>query len=574
MCAGLALVTGLFGAGCGTGIPDTSPVHRARGATSVGDSALQRYSVEPPRPGAPPKEIVDGFLESLQTSPRNVTLSRAFLTPAAAESWRPTGSLTVYSNRSTVVQTSSRVIMTAASLGTVNTRGAWVTDKHPYRHTFAVVKSGGQWRISDPPPQLLVDVDYFDRYFTSESLYFFDAARQVLVPDPIHVLRGDSVATSLVRGLLRGPSAALSGVVQPIVTSNAELTLGVTINNGIADVPLTSDVLDLDASDRQLLAAQLVWTLRQVPEIAAIRITVDGTPFRIPGSAATIEIGNFAAYDPSGITTSRDLYGLQDDRMVTITSTSVSPVSGPVHRLNGRIAAFAVNLAGTNAAVITTGRQRLYFGGLMSPNGSVPRLWTADGVDLESPSWDRANRLWVVDRASGEPRLEVFDGGKKVPVDARGLDGTDVREIRVSRDGSRIAALVGAGTTAHVMIGQIVGTPGATRVEVIGVHRLVHAPDQIRSPTSLAWYSPTDLAVVADDAQGKPTPFIVSIDGATLGEASTYALPAVVSVDAGSNSEVPIVTSAPDHRVYSRGTDARWLAIGGDVRLTSVRYPG
>ena len=69
----------------------------------------------------------------------------------------------------------------------------------------------------------------------------------------------------LVRRLVLGPDPALRGAVRSFIPAGTEVDLSVPVSgDGIAEVPLTEQVRDLDGEELQLLFAQIAWTLRQV----------------------------------------------------------------------------------------------------------------------------------------------------------------------------------------------------------------------------------------------------------------------------------------------------------------------
>ncbi len=79
-------------AGCGS-MPVSGDV-KAVDASQPGDSQVQVYAVAP-REGAPPSEIVDGFLESMTSDDPAFATTRKYLSADARGTWRPGGGTTV-----------------------------------------------------------------------------------------------------------------------------------------------------------------------------------------------------------------------------------------------------------------------------------------------------------------------------------------------------------------------------------------------------------------------------------------------------------------------------------------------
>src|SRR5205085_2745590 len=92
--------------------------------------------------------------------------------------------------------------------------------------------------------------------------------------------------TTLVEGLLQGPTAQLQGAVNTAAPTGLQLDVSVSVSqSGLAVVPLSGDLLS--DTDRQLFAAQLAWTLRQIPTIRRVQMTVDGAPVAEGTAAGT-----------------------------------------------------------------------------------------------------------------------------------------------------------------------------------------------------------------------------------------------------------------------------------------------
>ena len=84
----------------------------------------------------------------------------------------------------------------------------------------------GEWRISEPPPYLIVPQSWFAQRFRQVSLYFFDPSATVLVPEPVFVPRGRQFASSLVNGLLQVPLARADGRGAELLPAGPARALG------------------------------------------------------------------------------------------------------------------------------------------------------------------------------------------------------------------------------------------------------------------------------------------------------------------------------------------------------------
>jgi hypothetical protein len=561
--------------GCGASIPDSSDVHRARAASNAQDPQPNSYIPDDPAPGAHPREVVDGFLDAMNAYPRTLSLARKFLTPDAAAAWKPSEAVSVYRSRHTtrpVTRSPDRMVtMVATHLGSLDVRGSWQTREFEYNHTFSLVLVNGQWRIANPPKDLLVDSEYFSRYYGPASLYFFASSRKILVPDPVFMLQGSGMAAALVRALVRGPSEDLKGVVSSALEESA--AVGVSVRDGVVTVSLPASARSWSRSDPELIAVQIVWTLRQIQEISGVRILAGGRTLSIPDTQSVIRTSNaYLAYGPVGLTNGQNLDGIVSGHVVSIGTSSPGRVAGPIGQLDKRVDGVAVTVASGQLAAVVDGGTRLVVGGT-SRDSSDLGTWVR-GHDLRSPSWDRTGFVWIVDNPAGGSRILVATSTEVRAVAAPGLSGADLRELRISRDGARVAALIGSGPKARLVVGQVVRDRNASPVRIQGVESIEHAGDPLRDPVSFDWYTPTSLVVLSNTAQGKQAPVIASIDGATVEPVATFQGGAIAQVAAGSDPSIPIVALAANGSVYALGAAERWERLAAPGTVTAMRYPG
>lgn len=176
-------------------------------------------------------------------------------------------------------------------------RGAW-----DLRLTFVV--EHGQWRIADPPAGVAVQDSLLGGAFARYQVWFAtppDSERvrtQVLVPDLVDLADSPDLLTELTKRLLAGPSVALAGAVDSGIPSGTTLLGGkVELESATAVVHLSSAALSATQAQRQLLAAQLVYTLTQVPGVADVRIDAGGTPLSAESVLARSDISS--AFDPN-----------------------------------------------------------------------------------------------------------------------------------------------------------------------------------------------------------------------------------------------------------------------------------
>jgi hypothetical protein len=500
--------------------------------------------------------------------------------------------------------------------GSLDARGSWTSstairpsrdtglakispDSSPRTVGLKLAKVGGEWRITNPPDGAFINTDYFIRYYQDFSLYFFDPSRSILAPDPVYLLVGDTSATDLVEGLLQGPTRDLRTAVTTAVPAGTALQISVSLSrSGLAEVPLSNDVLNLNATERQLFAAQLAWTLRQVEGITRVAITVDGRTLPIENTGSPFDVQGFAAYDPAGLAGERRLFALGPDGLVTVSASGVIPVQGPIGGVVGG-SSVAVQTSGQLAAIVSKDGRLVQVGpiaqGSAVESGGVA-TWLKSKVPLLRPSWDARHVLWLVDRraspsSAGAPRpcavepgsaqrISVMTDAKHGPyqVDAPWLAGRTIDSFNVSRDGVRFAAIVTEpDCERRLVVSTIVRGPGSPQSD----HVTLLAPEIIHNEAAplvrlrdLAWVSPTSLAVLGAERGSAIQTYEVAIDGSDIEAAGGFLPPGTVptSIAAGPNADAPIAIATTEGNIDVQAPDLQWSGITGP--LYAPAYPG
>ena len=138
----------------------------------------------------------------------------------------------------------------------------------------------------------------------------------MLVPEPIFVPRGRQFASTLVNGLLAGPSPELADTELNFLPAQLR-SLSVPVSaSGVAQVELTSDTATDDpmpaTTEAELLVSQLAWTLRQDPTISRFSVTIGGRPVQLPNGETEFSVGHGVEHAPYVAGASTQLYGLRD----------------------------------------------------------------------------------------------------------------------------------------------------------------------------------------------------------------------------------------------------------------------
>ena len=80
------------------------------------------------------------------------------------------------------------------------------------------------------------------------------------------------------------------------------------------------------AASRTALAAQIVYTLGQLPEVNGVSVLVEGRPLRAGPQPGVASRASFASFDPEGTTNSGSGYYVADGRLRQVDGR---PVAGP-----------------------------------------------------------------------------------------------------------------------------------------------------------------------------------------------------------------------------------------------------
>lgn len=525
----------------GCGLPSSGGV-RSAGRVAAQDAGGGPVQVLPPgpRPGADAREVVVGFLRA-QTSPDGAhAVARQFLAPELARSWDDSSNVVVYDPGSLDVvpdaDDSALVHVTAATVADIAPSGAYSLASGTLQDTYTVARTAsGELRLVDVPAGLRLTQPGLAGSFTARSVYFLAPGAGAppngqLVPDRVF-LPATAPPDELVRRLVDGPTAALAGAVTNAVPPTAKLRAPVRSTDGVLTVDLTG-LGRAGADQRRQLSAQLVWTLLDgVAGATKVRLLVDGRPLAVPDAGQLEDRSDWAGFDPSGPVARGTSFYIADRRVARVDGT---PQRGDLG--DGRVPVDVVASSPTDGrlAVVTH-----------APGGDVVRTGAASGassvVVLQRPhvtsmsfgSGDRG--LWVVATGATGPEVLLVPGDPAVPPFAvpfaAPTGAGDLSTLRVSRDGTRVAAVFGSGTGRRLYVGQVevVGTG----VQIAGLQPVAPLLPDV---ADVAWASGTTVVALAPLGTPNRLPVQVAVDGSVVEPVRTLGL----------DGEPQTVAAAPD----------------------------
>jgi hypothetical protein len=582
----LALLLAALLGGC-VSLPVSGPVQAGPSEEQPGEDTQPDYSPGGPKRGAGPVDIVRGFLQAMQATPLRTDVARQFLTSESSATWAPEKGTVVYSSF-TPAALDGDVRVDLSGVDRLDGRGAWLGDPthgKGLHYRLDLVREKGQWRISDPPDELVIPRTHFESRFSPYVLYFFDKSAQVLVPEPVYLPQGDQAPTLLVRGLLQGVDDALLGTERTFIPAGTELDLSVPVSDdGTAEVPVTDDVLDLSEDQLKLALTQFAATLQQVPGIERMRLTVDGSPVNLPGEGTDHPIDTWSEYAPSVNWASQELFAVRDERVVTLAQGEERHISGLFGSVDFDLRSIAVDLSAQWVAGVThDGGEVLVARRTRStsepPSPDTAQVAYSGGVDVLKPAWDLYGQLWVLDRNDGDAELTVVHpGGGSREVSAPGITGHDVKAFVLSRDGTRLVADIAAKGGDRLTVARV-RRDHTGLVRAVGLAQpLPVGGFDVQEIRDLAWRTPDSVALLTGPSPGLSQVIVARIDGSSaLDDLATDA-------ELFRDDAARIVTSpAPGAPLYvgTRGgllfelsTNGRWTGSGFSGGLVSPTFVG
>ncbi len=504
--AGCALL-----AGC-VSMPTDGPVRESKVSAATDDVPGISFDPRPPRAGESAVDIVEGFLEAMKATPISMTVARQFLSGEAADLWAPEQQVITYAEPGNPSgEATVRVPLTDVNL--YDDRGAWQRTQASRVLQVGLVQEDGEWRIDSLPDALIVPDSWFDDWYQRSSLHYFDPTSQALVAEPVFVPRGEPFASSLVRGLVTQPPPELQDVVRTYFPAGTRDGLSVPIASGIAAVSLSGDPDAVDEETGSRMLAQLASTLGQEQQVRAITLSVGGRAINPPEGSTRGNLDAGEPYDPDGQRPVTDLYALDEGRVVSGTLGAFEDTLGPLGDEGTDQRSIGVSISASHVAGVSAGGTELYLAPTEAPNGDVTTPVTG-AVDLAAPHWDYRDRVWVLDRNGGRARVVVVVDGSADRVDVPGITGLDVRELLVSRDGTRLVAVVRGAKADQAVTTRIRHDTGGAVLGFTPVRTLPLPEEGSPRIRDIGWRSPTSVSVlrrINDDLSQVRT---VSVDGA------------------------------------------------------------
>jgi len=562
-CAGVLAAT--LATGCAA-IPESSPVE----VVGPRVSETSDPPVAPPPAGIDPLALVRGFVEASARQANRHAAARAYLTEQTKRTWNDTGPVVVLDDTFNTVYATSpgdsqgdyrEVLLRGQQLGELGPDGAFTANRSTVTPTMELVKENGEWRIFRPPAAMHILFTAFGTAYRSIGVKFVDRSRGTLVTDRRWVLAQPSSSwpSRAVDLLLGGPSTAVRDAVTNELEGAKTRTNVVLGDNDVLTVDLTG-VRELDENQRRLAAAQIVGSMGDFVA-GRIRIQVDGAPL-VPNKVDWTAADALPFIPDDSV--KPDLPALAIDHGRLIRAEGGAAVAGPAGDGTMAVESAAQSIDGSLLALVTNdGGPRLWVG---PPAAPLPVALQA--TSMTRPTWRRGQRpeVWTVINGGIGAGVRQAESGELTTF---GVDLSDlavkggITELRLSRDGVRVAAVV----DGALFVAIVVGTADGPKVRN---PRLLVGPGATQI-ADVDWKG-RDKVVVATVGRDRPAVFDVTVDGLdwTAYQETNLTGP-LIGIAAAVGR--PVLVADQGGLWYARDTKDLWYSEGLS-RGTDPLYPG
>lgn len=472
----LAGVTAVVLAGCGIGVPQGVTVDGP--GPSAGPGLASSQNETPPKWSPTvldPGRLVTDFLQAAAGDHSTQNAHTAVMTDVRkflrdGEGWdRGAGQLKLVQ---VVDQPLSRgttsADVTLRHIGVLDTYGSVTPLAEPfqksYQFHFAPGPGGSGLVMTDPPDELLLDVESLTRYYMRLPIYFWNNEDTSLVPDVRYMptaVAEEQRNNRLFDWLVKGPSEWLAGAVKPVAENTHRIG---SIVEDAQQLTVNLEAM-VDEVPRDRLAAQLYWTLW--PEGSQrLQLQMEGrdieTDYRFPDK-------NLAAAVPRGADPGR--YAVVDGVLRRLRwGTDHRGVLRIDDAVNHNVASAAVARDEAAFALVRNegGGQRLYIG---PANDLIARVNNLRAETMSRPVWlDRSSSIALV-LADGKPWVVGARERNAVEVDTP-AEGP-ITGLTVAPDGRRVALVTGG----HLYVAVLTRGAKLNSYSVGTLHRVPTALD-------------------------------------------------------------------------------------------------
>lgn len=548
-----ALAGAVLVAGCATVPEESQPV--AVQQQELGQIA--NPDVQQPARDIDPLTVARDFVQASAQPVSNNAAARTYLDDGAAKAWQPGKVMNVIDDQFNTVYAAGAdlpanpnevvVVVRGTNLGVLGADSAFIPSKSTYELRLLVRKqTDGQWRITNPPTNIVMPYSAFTTNYVRVPVYFFAQDSTTIVPDLRYVAGKPQLGlpARVVSLLLSGPSDQLVGAVRSPLPEDAGIEGNVTVTaDGALTVPLTG-VGDQTPDVKKLIAAQIVLSLQAVTT-NRVRLLSDGSAL----------VDGHEDWLPSDVPSYTSLASPVADQLGLMTVNGRvrsladgAPIQGPAGQGVYQVVSAAQSIDGRQLAIVenANGRQQLRIG----PFGGAAQQVNLFGGTLTRPTWrptatadGTAGEVWtVVDGSSVVRVLRTSDGGwTGQAVNAEEVLAVgQISVLRLSRDGARAAIVV----NGQLLVASVVRTQDAVTLRSPRILQM----GTLSGVVDVDWLS-QDSLVAATTMPSQPV-VKVPIDGLRMDTFNSSNLTPPVSA----------ITAAPGRPIVVADAGGLWTA--------------
>lgn len=547
----------LFVSGCSTLPSDTGP-------QVVGTYQRQEDSpgeVIAPQPGDDPDLTLRDFYQASAVPGNDHEVARGFLTDTARGAWDASGDVMVVDSLDIVTAPANKqsskdneraFTVRGTIIGRLKSGGAYVPENEGYEAVIYMKMQDDRWRVDGLPAGVVMERNEMRNHYAPQSLYFYKQSNDVLVPDRRWLYKGGEESEStLITLLMEGPSASIAPATRRAAGENVTYA-GYDREQGYQ----FEGLVDLDAHDRTLFAAQLVRTLSKAGHTGPFKVKADGGD--LVEGMDSLSVDDFADYNPEESSTALSkLYALNEGNLLEVDDGVAEPVQSTLGS-SGDVQSVDVADSGLVAAVRRKSNNdfSLQIGEL---DGQLQDA--VDGPTLARPTFEyNGQAAWTVvdgDRIVRVVRSKTTGRISKSEVDARSIDDIEgeISVIRLSHSGARVAMVI----DGHVYIAAVAQSSS-------GDKRIVNArevgPEVSGSALSLDWNMDGSLIVGTSSSQSPV--WRIEQDGSSASTMPTGNITAPVVAVASSPTKLFITDSHAMLELPSTVMDeTNWREVSG-----------
>lgn len=519
-------------------LPDSGPVHEGEVNRDSRNPLAQLASG--PIDGSSPEKLLADFQQACAAGTfDDYGIARQFLTTATRRSWNPQTQVTVLKPKTELEIAFSEEANEATGSGQPVLRVDKVGRASNFRRgetfKYALVKEGGQWRISSLPNGVVLTNTAFKNAFSKRNVYYWSNDHRFLIPDPRWLPR-KNIAHFLLTALFSAPTSDLLGAVNaPETMTNIPSNL-VTVQGRKARVELPDTLRLRSETEMTLLYQQVRTTLLNITGIDEVTVSQNGRSLPEPTEqAAPVK--------------KHTMLGVKNGEVIEESDTR-SGVFTAAAALAGEITWPTPGAAGSDFQVAIRGGKEL----VRLQRGKSPQV-LYQGKNLRPPQVDPWGWAWTGDVSQTGDLVAVNSRFQVVRVKVPGGDRWKIPFFALSSPGVRGLIVWQMGYSFQGKAVTVIRAADGTPIQIVTGES---GTDILSDVTSVAWTDSGQVAIL----QAGVTPKILVLAVNSYEESFEAAPKSQYLVPNPPDGDVQVVT---ERGVRMGHIQQSWRTLGSGV---------